>query len=89
MNFTCPEDYHSCRLTCIHFHLPQVTPHPNPFEITIQGFRNNYSLIGGWYNSYQSGVISITLKFVHQYREKLRGVQEEQLQTGNTSLGHS
>ena len=68
------------------FHPPQVTPHTNP--VTIQGFRNSYPPTGRWYNSYQGGVISITVKFVLQYGEKLRGIQEEQLRSQNTALGH-
>ena len=35
------------------------------------------------------GVISITIKIILQYGEKLHGVQEKQLSAQNTSLRHS
>ena len=50
---------------------------------------NRHSLSTRWYNSYQSGVVSVTVEFVFHYRDKFRGVQEEQLGTQNTFLRRS
>ena len=49
---------------------------------------NSYSLTRGWHNSHQSWVVSITLKYVFHYRERLCSIKEEQLQSQNTSLRH-
>ena len=39
---------------------------------THHGLCNRYHLTCGWHNSYQSGVVTITVKLVFHYREKLR-----------------
>ena len=49
----------------------------------------SYSLSRRWNNSYQSSLVSITVKLVLQYKEMFCGVQDEQLRSQNTSLRHS
>ena len=70
-----------------------LIPHRSHHTLTLFRSRfinsNSNSFTRGWHNSYQSGVVSITVKLVFHCREKLRGVQEEQLRTQNTSLRHS
>ena len=51
---------------------------PNLDEVRAQGLSYCNSNAGGWYNSYQSGVIGITDQLILQNGKKLRGVQEEQ-----------
>ena len=80
MNCAGPCDYHSLSFTRVQFNSPQVTPHTNPGDSYFFGRR--------WHNSYQSGIVSITLELVFHYREKFRGEQEEQQWTQNTSMRH-
>ena len=58
--------------------IPKVTPLSNIDKVMAQGCCYFNFNAWGWHNSYQSGVISITDKLIHQNGKKLRGVQEEQ-----------
>ena len=46
------ETVNSLSLTHIQFHSPQVTPHTNPVQITIQELCNSCSLTWGWHNQW-------------------------------------
>ena len=78
MNFAWPRDYHSLSLTCINFNYQKVTSLTNHVKIMIQELCKMYSLTRGWHNFGNCEVVSITVKLVCHYGEKLRGVQEEQ-----------
>ena len=62
-----PWDYRSLGLQ---FHPPKVTPFTNPAKVTDQGLCYcNYDA-RGWYNSHQSGVISITDQLILENGKK-------------------
>ena len=71
-------DYHSFGLNCIQFQSPKVTPLTNPAKVTDQGLCYCNSNACEYYNSHQSGVISITDQLIFKNGKKLRSVLEEQ-----------
>ena len=81
MKCTWPGDYHSLSLSRI-----QLIPHRSHHTLTLFRSRfidcNSYSLSRRWHNSFQCGVVEP----LFHCREKLRGVQEEQLRIQNTFL---
>ena len=72
MHCACPGDNHCLSRIQSHF--------PGTLQLLVVKWR--------WHHSNQSGVISITKKLVINYREKLRGVWEEQQWSKNTAQMH-